>query len=159
MHENTSTPEKRGPGRPRKEEVREQRRKRPGERYAYGRRLGVDPSILDHAQFQYRWINDKDARMLLLTKHDDYEIVRNDGGAVKEDSSDLGDAVTAHAGVKENGQPFAVYLCRKPRAWYEEDQAAAQKALDEQFANITRGKTREGDTQSDYVPHSGIHMS
>lgn len=157
--------EQRGPGRPRKEEVTRQdevkrrRQKRTGQGYLYGKRMGCNPELLDHNRFRYRWINDEQgARLLQKTQHDDWDIVPNSGGEMKEDASDLGDAVSIVVGTHPDGSPKRAYLCRKPKQWYEEDQAEKQAELDEQLEQLRRGNDRAGANQSDYVPHSGISM-
>lgn len=155
----TTQPEKRGPGRPRKEETRERRKNRSAGGYLHGRRMGVNPDLLDHSRFAYRWINDEMGdRLVRLTKHDDWDIMSNSGGEMKEDATDLGDAVSIIVGTHPDGSPKRAYLCRKPREWYEEDQTAKQAELDEQLNQLRRGNARDGASQSDYVPHSGISM-
>ena len=151
---NTSKPR----GRPRNPENRVRRRVRDVEEVT-GRRLAVNSSILDFNNFAYRWINDTAVRLFAKTKQDDWDIVNNQGGAVKEDSADLGDAVSYVTGVSADGSALRSYLCRKPKAYYEEDKKAAQAALDEQLAQLQRGNAADGANQSDYVPESGISIA
>lgn len=151
--------EQRGPGRPRKEETRERRRKRVGEGYLHGKRMGVNPELLDHSRFAYRWINDEQgARLVQKTKYDDWDIVTNGGGEMKEDATDLGDAVSIVVGTHPDGSAKKAYLCRKPKKWFEEDKAAAQAELDEQLNQLRRGNDRDGASQSDYVPPDTIRV-
>lgn len=155
---NTTTPEKRGPGRPRKEDSprREQeRRRRKGNLRAEGR-LGCDTSLLDFSRFAYRWINDKPGRIITKTKQDDWDMVPQAGE--KEDSTDLGSMVSVIVGTLPDGSPMRAYLCRKPKTFYDEDKAAEQADLDEQLVQLRRGKSRSGEAQADYVPSSGIRM-
>lgn len=162
----TMQPEhKRGPGRPRKEEradraeaTQERRRRRNSGAYVHGKRMGVNPALLDFKVYEYRWLNDEPGRLVAMTKHDDWDIVSNDGGAVKEDSSDLGNAVSLIVGSNPDGSPKRAYLARKPKEFFEEDQKAKQAELDEQLRQMRRGMTRDGASQSDYVPHAGISM-
>lgn len=86
--------------------------------------------------FEYRWINDSGARIYQKTKQDDWDIVTQDGGVVKEDASDLGGAVSYVVGAKPDGSPLRSYLCRKPKEFAEEDRAAMEarrRAMDEQI--------------------------
>lgn len=152
---NTTQPETRGPGRPRKEEDRAERRRRNFSVQGRGR-LGVDPSLLDFNTYAYRWLNDEPGRLVAKTKHDDWDMVTNTGE--KEDSTDLGTKVSIVVGTMPDGSPKRAYLCRKLRTFYDEDKAAAQAALDEQLSQLRRGANRDGELQSDYVPRSGIHM-
>lgn len=137
-----------------KPEGRERRRKAGGGETT-GRRLGVLKSALDFNAFKYRWINANDARLMAKTKEDDWDFVTKDGG-VKDDSADMGNVVSQIVGMKPDGSALFAYLCRKPKAWWQEDQDAKQVELDKQLAQLRRGNDREGGTQSDYVPSSGI---
>ena len=156
---NTMQPdeERRKPGRPRKEETKERRRNRGGG-YLHGKRMGVDPSLLDFNQYAYRWINDEPGRLITMTKHDDWNVVDNKGGAVKEDSTDLGNAVSLVVGTHADGSPKRAYLCLKPKTFFEEDQAAKHAELDEQLRQMRTGNDKAGASQSDYVPTSGISI-
>lgn len=149
----------RRPGRPRKEEVQSRRRRRSAG-YAHGRRMGInmDTEKLDFNQYEYRWLNDEPGRLIAKTKHDDWDLVTNEGGAVKEDSTDLGDAVSLIVGTHPDGSPKRAYLARKLKEYFEEDQRAKMSELDEQVSRMRRGETRDGASQSDYVPNVGISI-
>jgi hypothetical protein len=151
------TPDKRGPGRPRKEESakREHERRRRKSATQTTGRLGCDPDLLESG-FKHRWINDQPGRVIAKTKHDDWDMVPQNG--VKDDSSDLGDMVSVVVGTLPDGSPKRAYLCRKPIKYYEEDKAAEQAKLDEQLRELRRGHDRQGAAQSDYVPTSGIRI-
>lgn len=132
------------------------RRRKSADVQASGR-MGVDPSLLDHDRFAYRWINDKPGRMVTKTKHDDWDMVPNAGE--KEDSTDMGDMVSIVVGTLPDGSPMRAYLCRKPKTYFDEDRKTAQAELDRQINELSRGKSRDGSSQSDYVPRSGISLS
>jgi hypothetical protein len=152
----------RKPGRPRKDESAvadhgpRRRKKREG---VIGRRLGVNEHILDFENFKYRWLNDKPGRLVAMTKSDDWDFVTNDGGTVKSDSADLGDVVSQVVGTGPDGNALRAYLCRKPRKFWEEDQAQKQAELDEQLEQIRRGNSKSGESQSDYIPSGGIRIA
>lgn len=139
----------------RKDEVQRRRRKRDSGELT-GTRLGVIKSTLDEEKFVYRWINDSTARLYSKTKEDDWNLVMNKG--VKDDSKDLGNAVSEVVGLTPDSKPLRAYLCRKPRAFYEEDQKRKSKALDEQLSELRRGNDRSGGSQSDYIPNTGIKL-
>lgn len=154
---NTSQHEQPKRGRPRKEETAERRRKRGGG-YLYGRRMGVNPDLIDFNSYAYRWINDEPGRLVAMTQHDDWDFVPNNGGEMKEDATDLGDAVSQVVGTLPDGSPKRAYLCRKPKKYYEEDQAEKQAELDAQLEQLRRGADRDGALQADYVPQGGISL-
>ncbi|MEY1555322.1 hypothetical protein AB3Y40_06770 [Yoonia sp. R2331] len=133
------------------------RRRKRGGGEVHGRRLGVNSNLLDFNQFKYRWINDVPARMHSKTQDDDWDVVTNDG--VKDDSADLGNAVTQIVGTKADGSPLVAYLCRKPKTFWEEDQAEKSAELDRQLAQMRSGNDRDGGPQSDYTPNTGISIA
>jgi len=133
-----------------------QRRRRNGSGII-GTRMGVNESLLDFSRFSYRWINDAPARIYNKTIEDDWDMVTNDGG-VKEASADLGTAVSHVVGANKDGSPLRAYLCRKPKTYFDEDQAAKVAELDRQLNELRRGNAPDGSPQSDYVPHSGIRI-
>lgn len=151
---NTRTDERRGPGRPRKEQEQRRRKSRDS---VVGQRLGVNESSLDFSRYAYRWINDKPARLFAKTKEDDWDVVHQDGSEVKEES-DLGSAVSQVVGTNPDGSPMRAYLCRKRRDWYEADQEEKTRELQQQLSELRRGNDRSGASQSDYVPHEGIRV-
>jgi hypothetical protein len=111
---------------------------------------------LDHSKFAYRFFNDEPGRLVGKTKHDDWDLIPNEGE--KEDSTDLGSMVSVVVGAKPDGSPKRAYLARKLKTFYDQDKADEQKTLDQQLAELKRGKARDGSSQSDYVPNSGISM-
>lgn len=133
-----------------------ERRKKRGGGELTGTRLGVAKSKLDFEKFVYRWVNDTPGRMHAKTVEDDWDVVMNDG--VKEDATDLGNAVSQIVGTAPDGKPLKAYLCRKPRGYFDEDQADKSKGLDEQLNQLRRGNDRAGGSQSDYIPSTGISM-
>ena len=135
---------------------REERRRKIG-KGVVGKRLGVSEALLDFNRFAYRWMNDAPARIHAKTKNDDWDVVMNEGG-VKEDTTDLGNAVSYIVGTNKDGSPMRAYLCRKPKSYFDDDKAAKHAELEQQLAELRRGNDRDGQTQSDYVPTSGIRI-
>ncbi len=124
-----------------------------------GKRLAVNKSMLDYDKFAYRFINDAPARLFRMTQQDDWDIVKNDGGIVKQDSTDLGDAVSVIVGTKPDGSALRAFLCRKPKKYFDEDKKKKQTDLDEQLAQLRRGNSAAGELQGDYVPRGGIRIA
>lgn len=136
---------------PRKTE--ERRKKRTS---VTGQRLAAAISPEDLARFQYRWVNDAPTRIFRMTKEDDWEIVHQGGGEIKEES-EMGSAVSYPVGQNPDGSPLLAYLCRKRKDWYEADQTEKMAELDRQLEQMRRGVAADGSSH-DYVPSSGIRL-
>ena len=132
------------------------RRKQRGEGLIGHGKFAFPASMLDLTRFKYRMINHDEARLQVMTREDDWDVVAK-GDNVCE-TADLGDAVTRQVGKMADGKPLLAYLCRKPKHLYDEDQAAKAAELDRQEKELRRGNTRDGSSQADYVPASGIVM-
>ena len=124
-----------------------------------GKRLAVRTELLDFEKFRYRYINDSDTRLYQLTRQDDWEVMTQDGGALKPDATDMGAAVSIPVGTRPDGSPMRAYLCRKLRKFYDDDQKMKQTDLDEQLKRLRAGKSSDGDSQGDYVPSGGIRIA
>lgn len=122
-----------------------------------GKHLGVRRDILDGEKFAYRWFNDDDIRLQAKAEQQ-WDIVKNDGGVVSENTADLGDAIKRYVGQRKDGSPRYAYLCRKYRQFYDEDKARRTEELDAELAELKRGNAKDGSPQGDYVPHSGIRI-
>lgn len=155
MHDEMKTARK-----PRKApDLGERRRKRDLTATTGGKNLGINPDVVDMENYVYRFVNDSPARIHAMTKQDDWDIVTNDGGKVKPDATDLGDAVSVVVGANKDGSPLRAYLCRKPRKWYDEDQKQKQTELDAQLQQLRRGRSARGEVQGDYIPATGITIA
>ena len=112
-------------------EVRQERRKKPGQTAHAGIHLSVDESKLDRKTFQYRYANDQDSRVQRL-EAEDWDV------APEAAKPGLGTVSTAHAGVAD-GKPYNAVLMRKRRDWFDTDQKEKQKPLDAIETAIKRG--------------------
>jgi len=124
-----------------------------------GKRLAVRSELLDFDKYKYRWINDADVRLFRLTKQDDWEVMTQNGAALKDDNTDLGDGISIPVGTKPDGSPMRAYLCRKLRRFYDDDQKMKQTELDEQLARMRAGKDAQGADMGDYTPSGGIRVA
>lgn len=120
----------------RAEEVRRERRKKPGQVSLSGIKLSVDESKLDRNRYQYRFVNDKADRVRQLHAVD-WDIAPE---MAKEDTNSLGTTTTAIGGVTEKG-PYNMVLMRKEKDWFEADQKEKMRPLDEMDKAILRGQT------------------
>lgn len=124
-----------------------------------GKRLAVRNELLDFDKYKYRWINDADVRLYQLTKQDDWDVMAQDGAALKSDNTDLGAAISIPVGTKPDGSPMRAYLCRKLRRFWEDDQKMKQTDLDEQLSRLRVGKDAQGADMGDYTPSGGIRVA
>lgn len=118
----------------RAEEVRTERRRKPGALEHTGYKLGVDEAQLDRNTYKYRWVNDKDNRVQKLTG-EDWDIAPE---MAAEASDGLGTPQSKVVG-KDGGKPFHGVLMRKRKDWFEADQAARNQEIDAVEESIRRG--------------------
>lgn len=131
----------------RAEEVRQERRRKPGSTAHLGIKLSVPEDQLDRTTYEYRFANDTGSRVASL-KDDDW------------DPAPIGGASTDTRVVgTDSGKPIKAVLMRKRKDWYDADQKAKRKPIDEMDAAIRRGTAhkQEKDLGSDvsYTPGSG----
>ena len=120
----------------RADEVRRERRFKPGDLQASGIKLQVDMSKLDTNTFTYRFANDRADRIRQLEARD-YDIAPE---FAKPDTNSGGTVNSAQAGFDE-GRPYNTVLMRKYRDWFDDDQKRKMAPLDEIDKAILRGKT------------------
>jgi len=142
---------------PREELVQRRRRKASADTHA-GKRMPTNHEFLDFNSFAYRYINDETGglRIFQMTKRDDWDIMSQTGGIISESAPDS--AIYHVVGTNKDGSQMRAYLCRKPKKYYDEDQAAKAEDLDEQLAQLRLGNDRNGKPQADYVPSGGISI-
>lgn len=122
------------------------------------------PEQLDPS-FVYRWVTDEGSRLRQATRQDDYDLVGAseiaDFSPQDQSDSESSERVRMVVGRDKNGAPTYAYLCKKPRAFFEEDQAAVRdfrQAMME--GRVYRGEVggEEGEsadlTAHAYVPES-----
>jgi hypothetical protein len=132
----------------------DQRAQRPTDRNESGRRarvpLGIKQANLAasaRAGYQRRWVNDTPGR-LQQAEQGGYTFVSEDPTAK---STDLGKHTSRIVGTKEDGTAMQAFLMEIPVEWYEEDQSAKQKPLDD-FEAALKGKPA---IEGAYIPRSG----
>lgn len=140
----------------REQEEQVRRRKRSGGEL-HGRRLAVVIPPDQFKKFAFRWVNDKEARMIMLTKEDDWDLVPADF-AQKDDNADLGNMISTPVGTHPDGSAMRAYLCRKLRTFYDDDQREKQEALDAQLSLMRSGNPMNNKDDTDYVPKTGIRI-
>lgn len=121
----------------RSEEVRTERRRKPGSTTHYGMKLHIDKAALDPA-YSYRWANDKGGRIQDL--HDE------DWDPVKRLEAAGGDGpgtVPQKFVGTEAGKPIKAVLLKKRKEWYDDDQKEKRKPLDEMDKAIRGGTAHQ----------------
>lgn len=114
------------------------------------RRLAVDESKLDKENYEYRWVNDDEMRLHQLTVQDDWDVVHDRDGTVKNDGAGTGSEVAVQAGGASG--PQRQVLLRKRRDHYNDDYAATQRRIDDQEAALKQGSVPGGDQSNTYTP-------
>jgi hypothetical protein len=126
----------------RAEEIRTERRKKPGEPGALpGLKLSVPKDKLD-PRYEHRWVNDTGNRVNEMYEQD-YDPVDLSSKGPNEGEGTLAKRVVS----KDTGA--RAVLMRKPKAMYAEDQKEKRKPLDEMDAAIRRGVAHEKSGESD----------
>jgi len=123
----------------RADEVRQERRRKPGATVLAGTKLTVDESKMDRKNFTYRWAKDQGARVAQLHA-DDYDPAPGDAVIGNQGAGTVGTKV---GGTDETGKPYGMVLMRKRKDWYDADQTDKQKPLDEVEKDILRGRAHE----------------
>lgn len=121
----------------RADEVRQERRKKPGIPGADpNHKLALDVSALNREVYRYRHVRSDRVQRLY---REDWDIAP-EGKAAKPDSTNLGEAASVIGGTEESGAPYDMVLMRKRNDWYERDQKEKQAPLDAIDAAIRRGQ-------------------
>ena len=115
--------------------------KRRGERKARGavdhgfnKRLGLDDSKLDHANYRYRWENDTPGNISGLVAREWEVCTPDDVG---------GQEVERYAGRDNDGKPLKAVLIRKWKDWFEEDAKSSLTLHRKNVADMMRGKSAD----------------
>jgi len=141
----------------RSDQTATERRRRNGDALQGRRnRLHVDETQLDRENYEYRFVNDVPGRIHAFTVKDDWEMVPDRDNIVKADGIGAGTEVAAHAGIGPSGAPMRSVLLRKPRKYYDDDEAAKQRQIDAREAGLKAGQAEGASIENGYVPQGGI---
>lgn len=129
----------------RKEEVAVERRRRQTgtlDRMAQ-MKLAIPDKVKEaNADFMLRWVNDTGNRMHFMTEQDDW--------------SKIDGVPPVPVGTSEEGKPIYAHLCRKPKAFWEQDQRERVAATVEQEKGLMRAAKSDPQdnrpTETAYVP-------
>jgi activator of 2-hydroxyglutaryl-CoA dehydratase len=133
----------------RADEVRQERRRKPGETTHYGVKLHV-PEDKKDPRYTYRHVNDTGDRIEAM-KAEDWDPAPIDGKSV----------TSRHVGTDAGGKSIKAVLMRKQKAWYEADQKEKRKPLDEMEEAIKRGTAHTSSNEPElagavaYTPGGG----
>ena len=138
----------------RADEVRKERRRKPGATVNLGQKLGVDESLLDRKTYEYRWVNDAGMRVRMMHE--------NDWDPAPEVSTEGQSVEKRPVGVNDGGRPIEGVLMRKRKDWYDDDQKAKRRPLDEMDEAIRRGAAHKESELAGgiaYTPGSGNSLT
>jgi hypothetical protein len=126
---------------PRVQQVAEGRRRRKAgtlDRMAQFKLDCIDPEALDLDNYVYYWGNDENGNLRHMTQADDYDFVTaaelgQNFDADMTDSESTG-RVRMLVGNQKSGAPLYSYLCKKPRAFWEADNAEMVRSREDMMA-------------------------
>lgn len=131
MSETTAAPSRGRQSRDKVEAVARERRYKPSEdAEGIDTNLWVDHSKLDPA-YQYRWVNVTKNRVQRLYNRDWDQVSAEEVGFSTERHADIA------PGAREDTRAV---LMRKPKEWFNEDQAAKQRRIDDQMKRAATGE-------------------
>lgn len=117
----------------RADEVRNERRRKPGSTVHYGLKLSVPEEQLDRTTYEYRWVNDSPGRVQRM-KDEDWDPAPEASNGASVEKRVVG---------TDAGKPTSGILMRKRKDWYGDDQKEKMRPLNEMDAEIRRGKNHE----------------
>jgi hypothetical protein len=120
----------------RADQVRTERRRKPGSTAISGLRLHIDKDKLDDA-YEYRWVNDTPGRVQQLYGQDWDKVEAADIG-----DNTAGTVPTQHVG-SDAGKPITAILMRKRKDFYDADQKEKQAPIDAMDESIRRGSAHQ----------------
>lgn len=144
------------------EEERQRRRRRDDLGLGRMRNLGITGEL--DPNYEYRWVNDEPGRMYNLTQADDWDVVKvGDLGEAHQKDKGVGTGIER---VVDRVTGKRAVLLRKPKHYYLEDKAKAQRAIDETEAGMRQGRTKGAESLTGgreaaqaYVPAGGISIA
>lgn len=143
----------------RAEEIRANRRRKPGNLQYGGGRLDVNENVLEREKFEYRWVSDRAGRAQKLHEQDWDRV--NDPEA-KPDADAQGTVISVHGGAEDSGKPYQQVLMRKHKVLYDDDQEEKMKPMAEVDEQLARNQAGQIAAQTDrdlanhaYVPGGG----
>lgn len=107
-----------------------------------------------------RWVND-DVGRLDAAQQGGYEFVTGESTSEGGATDGMGTKISRVVGSRDNGQPITAYLMEIKQEWYDEDQQAKNRKIDENEAAIKVGSDSQGKPGVDgrYIPESGISIT
>ena len=125
--------------------------------------LGIKRSKLEvkdqDPAYMYRWINDVGGRVL-DAQNGGYEFVTDakvGEGDIANRNASAGNRVSRVVGTTDRGNAITAYLMRIRKEFYQDDQAAKKRQLDELDKALKAGQSKP--VENSYVPTQGINIS
>lgn len=111
------------------------RRRRDPNDTSVAMRLSVPEAALDRSKYAYRWVNDDPMRINMLYNQD-WDLVSDEEIA----GASQGEKAARIVDVTQNGAGKVARLMRKPVEYYQEDQAAKHKRLEDEMKAAELGR-------------------
>lgn len=137
---NSEQPEKRGPGRPRKDASETSVRQESFKREPFGgrrMRLGIPDEHKDPGYFYY-WFRDEGDNCYRARRAGYTEVSYREAGRIPDRDGNENDTCVAHGGVGEAGRPYKMVLMKLPQELREQDEAAHAALADKVDESIYR---------------------
>lgn len=121
----------------RAEEIRSERRRKPGDTNHLRQRLTIDENLKD-PRFEYRFANDEPGRVEYLQSQD-YDLVHDRSGKLKSDATGEGTPVSVIVGTNADGSPKRAFLMRKRKDWLEADKKEKSARIRDRVKSMNVG--------------------
>lgn len=139
----------------RADEIRTERRRKPGNVLQTGKKLAVNEAALDRDNFEYRFFNDTPGR-IQAAYDNDWDTVTDP--TVKPDADGAGTVIEKVVGT-DGSKPTKGVLMKKRRDWYQQDQKEKRAHLDKIEESIRRGAAHRNEADLagavSYTPEGG----
>jgi len=99
-------------------------------------KLALPAEFRGDTDHTYRWVNDVDNRIHDLTVDGEWDVCTTANPETSEEVK-----LFKPVGTKDTGEPLYAYLCRQPKQFYDEDQAAKVDLIGETEKLALSGQT------------------
>lgn len=145
---------------PRIEEIRKRRQERGTLSNDPRTKLSVPQEKLD-PNWTYRWVNDREMRINQLQQQDWIMVDEETTTGPDDRNKGIGTRPERIVNDRTVSKPERAFLMRKPKEFYDEDQARRINRIRDQEAQMARGKVEGAEALSGntaYIPAGGMSI-